>query len=199
VEELEQVETSLRRGLHDTEHGLLLKEKRIQELEASLEEERQLQHSSASRYVLAQAQSLRLIPQSSEVDGAQLSLSMLRLTQFLRRRLDRSTALSSRPRFFLHFSILHNLLFTFHSFFLSKFMKIFSLFLFHLFIFIVSPPFGGVCAIFLRLYASTERLKKSLHKPRANFVNILFQINYSLNYYLQLLFLQFLYRTHLNF
>ncbi len=114
MEELEQVETSLRRGLHDTEHGLLLKEKRIQELEASLEEERQLQHSSASRYVLAQAQSLRLIPQSSEVDGAQLSLSMLRLTQFL------------------HFSILHNLLFTFYSFFL---MKIFTFVLFHLVLF----------------------------------------------------------------
>ncbi len=41
--------------------------------------------------------------------------------------------------------------------------------------------------------------KKSLHKPRANFMNILFQINYSLNYYLQLLCLQDLYRTRLNF
>jgi hypothetical protein len=50
VEELEQVETGLRRSLHDTEHSLLLKEKRIQELEDSLEEERQLQNSFASRY-----------------------------------------------------------------------------------------------------------------------------------------------------
>jgi hypothetical protein len=33
--------------------------------------------------------------------------------------------------------------------------------------------------------------KESLHKPRANFGNILFQINYSLNYYLQLLCLLF--------
>ena len=51
VEELEQVETSLRRSLHHTEHGLLLKEKRIQELEVSLEEERQLQNTFASRYI----------------------------------------------------------------------------------------------------------------------------------------------------
>ncbi len=50
MEELEQVETGLRRSLHDTEHSLLLKEKRIQELEDSLEEERQLQNSFASRY-----------------------------------------------------------------------------------------------------------------------------------------------------
>jgi hypothetical protein len=41
--------------------------------------------------------------------------------------------------------------------------------------------------------------KKSLHKPRAKFINILFKINYSLNYYLQLLYLQFLHRTQLNF
>jgi hypothetical protein len=41
--------------------------------------------------------------------------------------------------------------------------------------------------------------KKSLHKPRANFINKLFQINYSLNYYLQLLYLQFIHITHLNF
>ncbi len=50
VEELEQVETGIRRSLHDTEHSLLSKEKRIQELEDSLEEERQLQNSFASRY-----------------------------------------------------------------------------------------------------------------------------------------------------
>ncbi len=41
--------------------------------------------------------------------------------------------------------------------------------------------------------------KKNLHKPRSKFINILFQINCSLNYDLQLLFLQFLHRTHLNF
>jgi hypothetical protein len=54
VEELEQVEAGLRHGLHETEIGLLLRDKRIQELEASLEEERQLQHTSASRYRLVE-------------------------------------------------------------------------------------------------------------------------------------------------
>ena len=52
VEELEQGETSLRHTLHHTETALLIREKRIQELEARIEEERQLQHSSASRYRL---------------------------------------------------------------------------------------------------------------------------------------------------
>jgi hypothetical protein len=41
--------------------------------------------------------------------------------------------------------------------------------------------------------------KKNLHKPGANFRNILFQKYYTFNYYLQLLCLQFLSRTYLNF
>jgi hypothetical protein len=41
--------------------------------------------------------------------------------------------------------------------------------------------------------------KKSLHKPKATFGNMLFQINYGIIYYLQLLYLQFLPKTHLNF
>ncbi len=41
--------------------------------------------------------------------------------------------------------------------------------------------------------------KKSLHKPRAIYGNMLVQISYGLNYYLQLLCLQFLSKTHLNF
>jgi hypothetical protein len=36
-----------------------------------------------------------------------------------------------------------------------------------------------------------EAPKKSLHKPKANFRNMLFQKNYSFNYYLQLLCLHF--------
>ncbi len=46
----------------------------------------------------------------------------------------------------------------------------------------------GVCAILLpptALYFYRAS-KKSLHKPRANFRNMLFQINFSFNYYLQL-------------
>jgi hypothetical protein len=41
--------------------------------------------------------------------------------------------------------------------------------------------------------------KNSLLKPRTTSGNILFHISYALNYYLQLLCLQFLYKTHLNF
>jgi hypothetical protein len=62
----------------------------------------------------------------------------------------------------------------------------------------------GVSAILLRLYSSTalrhffyEVSKKSLHTPRANFRNMLFKKIYSFSYYLQLLCLQFLSRTHL--
>jgi hypothetical protein len=40
--------------------------------------------------------------------------------------------------------------------------------------------------------------KKSLHKPRATSENILFHISYDFNYYLQLLWLKFLYKTRLN-
>jgi hypothetical protein len=40
--------------------------------------------------------------------------------------------------------------------------------------------------------------KKSLHKPRATFENMLFQIRYGFNYYLQLLRLHFLSKTHLD-
>jgi hypothetical protein len=53
----------------------------------------------------------------------------------------------------------------------------------------------GLCAILLRLYGAS---KKTLHQPWANFRNMLFQINYSLNYYLQLLCLQLLLGTHLH-
>ncbi len=41
--------------------------------------------------------------------------------------------------------------------------------------------------------------KKSLHKPRAIYGNILFHISYGFNYYLQILCLEFLSKTHLNF
>jgi hypothetical protein len=41
--------------------------------------------------------------------------------------------------------------------------------------------------------------KKSLHKPRTTSGNRLFQISYGFNYYRQLLDLQFLSKTHLNF
>ncbi len=41
--------------------------------------------------------------------------------------------------------------------------------------------------------------KKSLHKPGVIYGNILFHISYGLNCYLQLLFLKFLSKTHLNF
>ncbi len=41
--------------------------------------------------------------------------------------------------------------------------------------------------------------KKSLHKPGAICGNILFHISYGFNYYLQLLCLQFLSKTHLIF
>ncbi len=41
--------------------------------------------------------------------------------------------------------------------------------------------------------------KKSLHKPRTASGNILFHISYAFNYDLQLLCLQFLSKTHLNF
>jgi hypothetical protein len=41
--------------------------------------------------------------------------------------------------------------------------------------------------------------KKSLHKPKAIYGNILFNIIFGFNYYLQLLCLQFLSKTHLNF
>jgi hypothetical protein len=40
--------------------------------------------------------------------------------------------------------------------------------------------------------------KKSLHKPRATFANMLFKINYYFNNYLQLLSYQFMYKAHLN-
>ncbi len=41
--------------------------------------------------------------------------------------------------------------------------------------------------------------KKSLRKPRAPSENMLFHISYVFNYYLQLLYLQFLSNTRLNF
>ncbi len=41
--------------------------------------------------------------------------------------------------------------------------------------------------------------KKSLQKPRAIYGNILFHISYGFNYYLQLLCMQFLSKTRLNF
>jgi hypothetical protein len=41
--------------------------------------------------------------------------------------------------------------------------------------------------------------KKSLQKPRTTSENRLFHISYGCNYYLQLLGLQFLSKTHLNF
>ncbi len=41
--------------------------------------------------------------------------------------------------------------------------------------------------------------KKSLQKPRTTSGNTLFNISYDFNYYLQLLGLQFLSKTHLNF
>ncbi len=41
--------------------------------------------------------------------------------------------------------------------------------------------------------------KKTLHKHRATFGKMLFQISYSLNYFLQLLCEQFLSKTYLNF
>jgi hypothetical protein len=41
--------------------------------------------------------------------------------------------------------------------------------------------------------------KKSLHKPRTTSGNLLFNISYAFNYYLQILCLQFLSKTHLNF
>ncbi len=41
--------------------------------------------------------------------------------------------------------------------------------------------------------------KKSLHKPRAIYENMLFHISYGFNYYLQLWCLKFLSKTHLNF
>ncbi len=69
MEELEQVETGLRRSLHDTEHSLLLKEKRIQELEDSLEEERQLQNSFASRYSTDHQQQPALLEQTCRGDS----------------------------------------------------------------------------------------------------------------------------------
>jgi hypothetical protein len=43
-----------------------------------------------------------------------------------------------------------------------------------------------------------EASKKSLHMPRATSENMLFHISYGLNYYLQLLCLQFLSKTCLN-
>jgi hypothetical protein len=44
-----------------------------------------------------------------------------------------------------------------------------------------------------------RRSKKSLHKPKAIYGNILFNIIFGFNYYGQLLCLQFLSKTHLNF
>jgi hypothetical protein len=41
--------------------------------------------------------------------------------------------------------------------------------------------------------------KKSLHKPRTASGHRLFHISYGFNYYLQLLYLQFMHKTHLNF
>jgi hypothetical protein len=41
--------------------------------------------------------------------------------------------------------------------------------------------------------------KKSLHKPRATFGNMFFQICYGFNYYLQLLLSGFFSKSHLNF
>jgi hypothetical protein len=40
--------------------------------------------------------------------------------------------------------------------------------------------------------------KKSLHRPRTTSENILYHIRYAFNYYLQLLCVQFLSKTHLN-
>jgi hypothetical protein len=59
------------------------------------------------------------------------------------------------------------------------------------------PPWGmRHTSIALYFYGAT---KKSLHKSRATFGNMLFQTSYSCNYYLQLLYLQFLSKTHLYF
>ncbi len=44
-----------------------------------------------------------------------------------------------------------------------------------------------------------RRSKKSLHKPRTTSGNRLFHISYGFNYYLQLLYLWFLSKAHLNF
>ncbi len=41
--------------------------------------------------------------------------------------------------------------------------------------------------------------KKTLHKPRVTFRNMLFKISYSLNYNLQFLFQQFLSKTYTHF
>ncbi len=41
--------------------------------------------------------------------------------------------------------------------------------------------------------------KKTLHKPRVNFGNMLFQISFSLNYYLQLLYYNFCLKLALIF
>ncbi len=69
---------------------------------------------------------------------------------------------------------------------------------------------GGMCTMNLTPYShwgmrhtSTALYfygapKKSLHKPRATFGNMLFHISYGFNYYLQLLCLQFLSKTHLH-
>jgi hypothetical protein len=62
----------------------------------------------------------------------------------------------------------------------------------------------GVCAILLRLYTSTALYfygasKKTLHKPRVTFGNILLKISYSPNYNLQFLFQQFLSKTYIHF
>ncbi len=59
----------------------------------------------------------------------------------------------------------------------------------------------GICVILLRLYFKLcfyGASRKHLHKPRANFGNMLAKINYGYNYYLPLLCLQFLSRTHLS-
>ncbi len=55
-----------------------------------------------------------------------------------------------------------------------------------------------MCAILLRLYTSTERLKR-VYKPRATFESMLLHISYGINYHLQLLSLKFLCKIRLNF
>jgi hypothetical protein len=57
---------------------------------------------------------------------------------------------------------------------------------------------GGAChtSMALDFYGAS---KKSLHKLKATFGNVLCKINYGFNYYLQLLCLQFPSKTHLNF
>jgi hypothetical protein len=57
---------------------------------------------------------------------------------------------------------------------------------------------GGMHHTSTALYL-TGASKKSLHKPRATSENMLFHMSDGFNYYLQLLCLQFLSKTRLNF